>query len=92
MLITKVFSDPGFEYVLLIFADDVNADGRADVVCTADGGVMVWEAKKEIANIYDLTSKWIDDNFGFCVFQDKRVQFRNRLCFAAYYLHLIPNI
>ena len=57
------------------FTDDVNADGRADVVCTLNGGVMVWEAKEENTNIYDPSSKWMDDKFGFCVFQEKQVRF-----------------
>ena len=55
-------------------ADDVNADGRADVVCIADGAVMIWESKIENTNIYHSSSKWMDDKFGFCDFQDKRVQ------------------
>ena len=52
----------------------MNADGRADIVCMADGGVMVWESRKENTNIYDSSSKWKDDKFGFCEFQNKQVQ------------------
>ena len=55
---------------------DVNVDGRADVVCTADdGSMMVWESKdvQQNANIYDPDSKWINEAFGFCKLQEKMV-------------------
>ena len=41
-------------------------------------------------NIYDSSSKWMDDKFGFCVFQDKKVQFHYQLCLVANYLLFIP--
>ena len=55
---------------------DVNGDGRADVVCTADGSMMVWQSKDvgQNANIYDPNSKWIDQAFGFCKLQNKMVK------------------
>ena len=56
---------------------DVNGDGRADVVCTADGSMVVWQSKdvERNADIYDPNSKWIDQAFGFCKIQNKMVEF-----------------
>ena len=56
---------------------DVNGDGRADVVCTSDGSMIVWQSKdvEQNENIYDPNSKWIDEVFGFCKLQDKMVIF-----------------
>ena len=63
--------------ILIIEPAFVNGDGRSDIVCTADGGIMVWEAKdvNDNANIYDSNSKWMDVNFGFCAQNDKEVIF-----------------
>ena len=52
----------------------MNGDGRADAVCAGDdGSVRVWEAGEDEAEIY--TESWTDERFGFCVQQQKQVEF-----------------
>ena len=66
-----------FQLNYFLLKGDVNGDGRADVVCTADGSMMVWQSKDvgHNSDIYDPNNKWIDETFGFCKLQNKMVEF-----------------
>ena len=63
--------------MLTVQTADVNGDRRSDIVCTAEGGIMVWESKDVDDNedIYGPSNKWTDLNFGFCAQNDKEVIF-----------------
>ena len=66
----------------------MNGDGRADVVCTGDGSMMVWQSKGvgQNANIYDPNSKWSNEAFGFCKIQNKMVEFSIILALSSSHL------